>query len=67
MYLILLIALAIMTFISLDIAVKYKSDLIVVVFTVLGRCIDGLNLKHDNSRSITARFLYVVIHSDVFR
>ena len=56
MYLVLLTASAIITFISLDIAVKYKSDCIVVVFTVLGRCIDGLNLKYDNSRSITARF-----------
>ena len=56
MYLVLLTASAIITFISLDIAVKYKSDYIVVVFTVLGRCIDGLNLKYDNSRSITARF-----------
>ena len=67
MYLILLTASAIMKFISLDITVKYKSDLIVTVFTVLGRCIYVLNLKHDNSCSITARFLYIVIHSNEFR
>lgn len=36
------------TFINFDIAVRYKSERIVVVVTVFGERVQGLNLKQDN-------------------